>query len=115
MKNLLTILIAIVVFTSCQKPGSVNADIPACIKAKIAEMQAEPVRNPAASVWQFEYNGQTVYYIPPYCCDFFGEVYNSDCQMICAPDGGLHGNGDGRCPDFATKAKNKKLIWKDNR
>ena len=114
MKALL-IIIATIVMVGCEKPGTVDADVPECIKTKIKELQQEAVRNPPASVWQYEYNGQTVYYVPPYCCDMYGTLYNSNCEIICHPDGGFTGKGDGRCTDFSSKRKNEKLIWKDNR
>jgi len=115
MKKLLTIFVAVLILAACEKPGTVDDDVPECIKEKIDEIEKEAVRNPPASIWQFEYKGETVYYIPPYCCDFYGTVYNSSCQIICHPDGGITGQGDGRCKDFESEAKNKKLIWKDSR
>jgi hypothetical protein len=86
-----------------------------CIKLKIREIQLEKVRNPAASVWQYDYNGQTVYYIPPYCCDIPGQLFDVNCIQICSPDGGITGTGDGKCADFFSNRKNEKLIWQDDR
>lgn len=115
MKALLMIILTFL-SAGCVKPFvTIGADAPPCIRALIIEMQKEEVRNPPASVWQYEYNGQTVYYIPPYCCDMYGTLYNSNCEIICHPDGGFTGKGDGRCTDFSSKRKNEKLIWKDNR
>lgn len=115
MKRLMTVAMAIILLSGCEKPGTADADVPTCIKAKIAELQQEAVRNPPASVWQYEYNGQTVYYVPPYCCDMYSVLYDSNCNIICHPDGGITGSGDGRCPDFFDKRKNGKLVWEDNR
>lgn len=85
------------------------------METKVKQIESEPVRNPAASVWQYEYNGQTVFYIPPYCCDMYGDLHNSNCEIICHPDGGITGSGDGRCKDFIVKKSNGKLVWQDNR
>ncbi len=115
MKTICTIFLAVILLVGCDKPGAVETGLPKCVKDKIAELEKEPVTNPPSSIWQFEYNGKTVYYVPPYCCDFYGTVYDSDCRVICHPDGGITGQGDGQCPDFAKKATNKKLIWEDNR
>jgi hypothetical protein len=97
---------------SCDKT---ETGTPACISNKIAQMQQDPVRNPPGSVTQYLYNGQTVYYITADCCDQYNELYDSKCNLICAPDGGFTGQGDGRCPDFFTNRTNEKLIWQDSR
>jgi hypothetical protein len=73
------------------------------------------VRNPPGSIWRYEYNGKTVYYIPAYCCDMQSELFDGNCNKICSPDGGFTGKGDGKCSDFFTNRKNEKLIWKDER
>ncbi|MBU1101268.1 MAG: hypothetical protein KKA84_12780 [Bacteroidetes bacterium] len=54
-----------------------------------------------------------VYYVPPQCCDQFSTLYDKDGNIICAPDGGITGQGDGRGSDFFAERKNKKLIWQD--
>ncbi len=55
------------------------------------------------------------YYIPPYCCDVYSELYDFNGQLICHPDGGITGAGDGKCPDFYKDSIIYTLIWKDNR
>jgi hypothetical protein len=115
MKTITLIIgILISVLGSCEKSG-LPSDIPACILQKINEIQADEVRNPPASVWQYEYNQKTVYYIPAYCCDIQSQLLDENCNLICSPDGGLTGKGDGKCPDFFTNRKNEKLIWQDER
>lgn len=106
--------LVVTTFSSC-KVLNVPTDTPVCIKLKIREIQLEKVRNPAASVWQYDYNGQTVYYIPPYCCDIPSQLLDVNCIQICSPDGGIAGTGDGKCTDFFTNRKNEKLIWQDDR
>lgn len=100
--------------TSCKKLD-VPADTPSCIKRKIRKMKKEGVRNPPGSVWQYDYNGQVVYYIPPHCCDIPSELFDDKCNMICNPDGGITGAGDGKCPNFFSNKTNEKLIWQDDR
>jgi len=106
--------LVVTAFSGC-KVLNVPTDTPLCIKLKIREIQLEKVRNPAASVWRYEYNGQTVYYIPPYCCDIPSQLLDVNCIQICSPDGGLTGAGDGKCTDFFSKRINGKLIWQDDR
>ena len=98
---------------SCKK--SDNNEIPTCINNKITEMKSAKVSNPPSSVYQYKYEGKTVYYIPPTCCDIPSQLYDKDCNLICNPDGGFSGKGDGKCTDFFDKRKNEKLIWKDDR
>jgi hypothetical protein len=90
-------------------------DVPTCILEKIQKIKTEDVANPPSSLWQYEYNGQTVYYIPAKCCDIPSSLYDADCNLICQPDGGFSGKGDGKCLDFVEKRTKGKLIWKDKR
>jgi len=46
---------------------------------------------------------------------FFSELYEDDCTLICAPDGGITGMGDGKCSDFFTERTAPELIWEDDR
>ena len=90
-------------------------EIPDCIDELIIKFQNEPVGSPPQSIWQYEYNGDTVYYVPAQCCDQLSILYDSECNIICAPDGGFSGHGDGRCPDFFANRTSEKLVWKDPR
>jgi len=107
-------IILLAALTGCYK-DYVPRDTPNAIIQKINEIKAEAVRNPPASVWQYEYNGKTVYYFPPYCCDIPSLLFDGEGNLICSPDGGFSGTGDGRCTDFVSKRKNEKLIWQDSR
>jgi hypothetical protein len=40
---------------------------------------------------------------------------DESCSIICSPDGGFSGKGDGNCIDFFEKRTNGKLIWRDKR
>ncbi|HEX9916613.1 MAG TPA: hypothetical protein VGB16_02650, partial [candidate division Zixibacteria bacterium] len=96
-------------------PWGNTEENPDWINKLIATFASEPVGNPPQSIWQYEYKGQRVYYIPPQCCDQFSTLYNAAGSVICAPDGGYTGEGDGRCTDFFKERKNEKLIWQDSR
>ena len=86
--------------------------VPDCIRDLIESIQSEPVRNPPASVWQFEYGGAIVYYVPPYCCDRPSMLYSEECTFICSPDGGFTGSGDGKC---TAPLERGLLVWQDLR
>ncbi len=81
----------------------------------IEKFESDPVANPPLSIWRYNYEGQTVYYVPPMCCDMFSRLYDASGNVICHPDGGFTGMGDGRCPDFFAKRTDGTLIWRDAR
>jgi len=63
-------------------------------------------------IWQYQYLGATVYYIPRLaCCDIMGWLYDVKGKLVCRPDGGVGGSGDGRCPDFFEKRRDGQLLW----
>ena len=70
-----------------------EAPLPDAVKALIHDLETQPVRNPPALVARFDYAGQQVYYVPPYCCDFFGDLYDAAGHVICHPDGGFDRQG----------------------
>lgn len=115
MKNITYLIILFFGLASCDKGAQLPSNLPQCIKSKIDQYQSAPVSNPPMSVWQYQYNGKTVYYIPPTCCDMYGLLYDNDCNRLCAPDGGITGQGDRLCPDFFQKSTDGKLIWQDDR
>ena len=93
-------------------PPSVN---PAWVAQLIAKFQSDPVGNPPQSIYKYDYKGQTVYYVPPQCCDQYSKLYDANGSIICAPDGGLTGQGDKKCSDFFNESTNRTLIWHDSR
>ncbi|MEO5647135.1 MAG: hypothetical protein ABIQ56_02170 [Chitinophagaceae bacterium] len=88
---------------------------PTCISEMIRQFQQEARQNPPRSVSEFDFRGNTVYYVPAVCCDQMSAVYDSLCKYMGAPDGGLTGKGDGKIPGFRDSAKNERMIWKDIR
>jgi hypothetical protein len=81
----------------------------------IKRFGSEPVGNPPLSIWRYEYNGQIVYFVPAHCCDLYSTLYDENGEVLCAPDGGITGKGDGHCTDFSAQRINEQLIWKDPR
>ena len=88
---------------------------PAWLKALIAQIASEPVTNPPSSIIRYRYRGVTVYYRPARCCDIFADLYDERGTVICHPDGGITGGGDGRCADFATARSEEEVVWEDPR
>lgn len=91
------------------------ADRPAWLDEVIAELESEPVANPPALIAAYDYRGQTVFYLPPRCCDVPSTVYGPTGTVLCSADGGLTGRGDGRCPDFFAERRNERIVWRDTR
>lgn len=94
-------------------PGDIN--IPAWLNDLIEKEKNGPVANPHASLSKCTYRNQNVYYLPPRCCDVPGSVYNDKGDVICSPDGGFTGKGDGKCTDFFNTRKDCVILWKDAR
>jgi len=113
---ILAISLTIATAKECTKTKPVaEAAMPGCIRQKIDSIKAQPKWNPPAEVWEYSYNGKTVYYFSGNCCDQYNMIYDSHCNYVCAPSGGLTGKGDRKCPDFDATAKKIKLVWKDDR
>jgi len=111
IKKTLVLLGFIFLTTSCSKS---DIHVPNCIDTKIAALKNSPVQNPPAEVWKWVDNGKIYYYITSDCCDQYNYLYAEDCEIVCSPDGGFTGNGDGKCPEFSSEIV-KTLIWKDAR
>ena len=88
---------------------------PAWLTAVIRQLETQPVANPPAFVARYEYKGETVYFVPQRCCDVMSVLYRSDGVVMCQPDGGFTGKGDGQCPDFFAARRNEFIIWRDPR
>jgi len=89
--------------------------VPGCIDKLIETFKAEDVQNPPRKIFSYTYKDKTVYYVPAICCDFFSDLYDSNCNLIGHPDGGFTGKGDGKITDFEKEKKDEKLVWADPR
>ena len=114
MKSWFLVLIIITILLAACSQATQTGN-PAWVDQLIKKFQSDPVGNPPQSIWRYEYNGQVVYFIPAQCCDQYSTLYDKSGDVICAPDGGFTGKGDGKCSDFFDKRTNEQLIWKDSR
>ena len=95
--------------------ATANAQAAPWLSQLIQEMERGEPANPPAKIYRYSYNDQQVYYVTGRCCDIPGKLYDMNGNVICEPDGGITGKGDGRCPDFFEKRSDENLIWEDNR
>lgn len=94
---------------------TVDEDLPPFVAQLIEQYEAGPKSNPPGSIWRYHYKGLVVFYVPPSCCDVPSELYGSDGHVICSPDGGITGAGDGKCPDFFEQRTDGLRVWSDAR
>ena len=113
LKSILIVIGLISVITSC-KTSDLVIDAPKCIESKIEEIMNHETTNPPTQVRKWEVDGEIYYYITADCCDQYNYLYDNNCELICAPDGGITGNGDGNCLEFTSEIV-KTLIWQDQR
>ncbi len=92
-----------------------SAKLPACINKMIADFTKAEVENPPRKIYSYNYQGKTVYYVTPPCCDFYSDLYDDNCNLIGHPDGGITGKGDGKMTDFHSTKSAEKLLWEDKR
>ena len=109
------IALALLCSAGCSGNPAVPDVSPVWVTALIGQLQAEPAANPPAFVAQYDYKGQNVYFVPQRCCDIMSTLYALDGAVICHPDGGLSGKGDGLCADFLADRRNERIIWRDSR
>jgi len=88
---------------------------PTWVTSLIRQFESEPVANPPAFVARYDYKGQDVYFVPQRCCDIMSVLYRADGAVMCHPDGGITGKGDGLCGDFSVERRNERIIWRDSR
>ena len=85
---------------------------PRWLAAKLKGFEDSAAVNPPEFVASYTYQGHLVYYISPRCCDQYSVLYDSTGAELCAPDGGITGRGDGRCPEFVAQRTNEKILWR---
>ena len=88
---------------------------PGWLQKRIQALTAEPRQNPPARIMRYRFENQVVYYETLGCCDQFSNLYDQQGKLICHPDGGLTGKGDGDCRYFAKKRTEERLVWQDDR
>ncbi|SNC76789.1 hypothetical protein SAMN06265337_3563 [Hymenobacter gelipurpurascens] len=92
-----------------------NTKRPAWLEKRIQYHLNEKKQNPPIQIMSYLYKGKRVYYETVGCCDQYTNLYTSDGKLLCHPDGGLTGRGDGQCTDFADARTEERVVWQDPR
>jgi hypothetical protein len=107
--RLLTILIGFTIASGAYA----QSDVPPFVTRLIAQYESASPGNPDDAVWKYRYKNALVFYVPRLaCCDVMSRLYDINGNLICRPDGGIAGSGDGKCPDFRKERKDGLLLWK---
>lgn len=88
-----------------------SSNHPAWVMERITLAKKNPSPVPI-TIAQYRYRNQTVYYLSPMVADGFSQLFNINHKLICAPEGGITGKGDGQCPNFFQQANNKVILFK---
>lgn len=115
MKNLIFVLSAcLFLLSSCKE--DLPASVPDCVQDIIMDLKKDNNREPKAEVIQFMIDNEDLYLVPGACCDQYSLIYDSNCNLICAPSGGFTGAGDGTCPSYIYNLdySGGTVIWEDN-
>jgi hypothetical protein len=118
LKNKKNHIIPFIIFFTLNNILGCEVNKVSFIENKIQDLKSKTVYNPPASVWKWVHKGVTYYYITSDCCDQYSDLYDMSGKLICHPDGGMTGKGDGKCTFDAFSVNSlveKSLIWKDDR
>lgn len=104
-------LVAIIsLFAGCTKLD-LPITVPNCVEQDIKRFERQDGGfGNAIAVSQWQVDGKIYYYYQLDCCDQYNYLYDEECNLVCAPDGGFGGTGDGNCPEFVGDITSV-LVW----
>lgn len=94
---------------------AVDSGSTAWVKKMVEEFRLAPATDPPRRIYRYRWKDATVYYVPGVSPDRYSTLYDSTGQVICRPDGGMTGRGDGTCLEFLRDRRDKELVWEDKR
>jgi Domain of unknown function (DUF6970) len=108
---------AVLAVIVCGCSATTGQAVPKSIEQLIERYERGSEDASPRAIWKYSYRGADVFYVPlsVVCCDRFSELYDQAGNLICAPDGGITGAGDGNCPDFVPQPSVGVRIWSDPR
>lgn len=90
-------------------------DEPQWVKDLVTHLKSEPVTNPPTFLQKCTVDSKVTYYQSPKAGDQMSVLYDQNGQVLCAPDGGIAGKGDEKCPDYFQTRTDCNYVWTDNR
>jgi hypothetical protein len=112
MRKHLVRSVVLLVLAGCG--GSPSDVVPPWLVGLIEEHASQPVANPPVQIVRQEYENGVFFYVPPRCCDVWSDLYDAEGALVCHPDGGITGRGDGQCPDLGELVR-EEVVWRDTR
>lgn len=100
-----SLFLALLVFFACEK-DECAPQLPSCVIDRLLDDNQLPV----IRVERWDIDGRALYYFVADCCDIPNMLYDDNCEVVCSPDGGFTGQGDGNCPDFPDDFE-RTVIW----
>ncbi len=95
-----------------EKNNDIDTSVSECILGKIDTLKSIGNNAYSLAVNQYYYKGKICYLFLGGCCDMYNILVDNNCNIICAPSGGVHGGGDGRCPDFDAESLFIREVWR---
>lgn len=93
--------------------SAAQSEFPAFLAGVISSLENESAATSPEEIWSYFFDNKNVYYVAPrYCCDLPSTLYDASGNVLCYPDGGIAGVGDGRCPTFFENRSNGVRIWR---
>lgn len=115
MKKIFALIAISLFLCACNVPAPIDQKdqnaTPQWVSSLIKEAQSQPIGTKPTEIRKCIYQGDTVYHVISPCCDNYNYLYSTDNKTICAPDGGITGKGDGKCPDFSLNNNSCEIIW----
>ncbi len=114
MKTFALLILTSLLF-GCDFVEDVDAEHGDCIKARISAFKhSTEACTDGASIYSYQFQGGRVYVFNPGNCvaDFFSDVYDEDCNLVCSL-GGIAGNIMCNEENFSDKATDETLVWKN--
>ena len=111
---------ALAVPASAAAPASaavadVDAAAGAAVLGTASQRRAGPRQRPPQTLKRYAVDGKVFYDVAAPCCDQFNALYEARGQRVCAPDGGITGHGDGRCPGIHVDPHEGGIVWRAGR
>ncbi len=84
---------------------------PQWLAVKIKRYEAMDANTAPLEIWQLTHKGQPAYYVVSPCCDQYNPLLSAKGRVLCHPSGGIHGQGDSRCPAPADPNTLIRFVW----